>query len=100
MLAGLPPAKGLDVLTLSIALALALLSGLFKLGFIANLLDRPVASSLSTLASLSAVIISILVVFGLDLDQQGVKVVVHIPSGLPTLVWPQLNWLLVSALMP
>lgn len=50
MLAGLPPAKGLDVLTLSIALALALLSGLFKLGFIANLLDRPVVTGFITAA--------------------------------------------------
>jgi SulP family sulfate permease len=174
---------GLDVLTLSMTLALLsgilmLFMGLFRLGFIANLLGRPVvtgfitaagilialgqlkhilgiplrghnlpelasglwqygsdthlltvvigvtsivflwwarapltrllcrfmsknaASALSKLAPVSAVIISILLVSKLGLDQQGVNVVGDIPSGLPTLAWPQLSGLLVSTLMP
>jgi SulP family sulfate permease len=175
--------SGLDVLTLSMTLALLsgvlmLIMGLFKLGFIANLLGRPVvtgfitaagilialgqlkhilgiplgghnlpelanglvqygsdthlltvavgvtsivflwwarapltrllcrfmnktaASALSKMAPVSAVIISILLVSNLSLDQQGLKVVGDIPSGLPTLAWPELSWLLVSTLMP
>ncbi|MDC9720095.1 MAG: sulfate permease [Gammaproteobacteria bacterium] len=175
--------SGLDVLTLSMSLALLsgmlmLLMGLFKLGFIANLLGRPVvtgfitaagilialgqlkhilgiplgghnlpelaqglqqfgtdihlvtvvvggtsiaflwwarapltrllsrfmsktaASALSKMAPVSAVIISIVLVSSLGLDQQGVKVVGDIPSGLPTLAWPELSGLLVSTLMP
>ena len=174
---------GLDVLTLSMTLALLsgvlmLLMGLFKLGFIANLLGRPVvigfitaagilialgqlkhilgipisghnlpelahgllqygsnthlltlvvglvsitflwwaraplnkllshfmsktaASALSKMAPVSAVIISILLVSNLSLDQQGLKVVGDIPSGLPVLAWPQLSWFLVTTLMP
>ena len=175
--------SGLDVLTLSMTLALLsgvlmLIMGLFKLGFIANLLGRPVvtgfitaagilialgqlkhilgiplgghnlpelanglvqygsdthlltvavgvtsivflwwarapltrllcrfmnktaASALRKMAPVSAVIISILLVSNLSLDQQGLKVVGDIPSGLPTLAWPELSWLLVSTLMP
>lgn len=175
--------SGLDVLTLSMTLALLsgvlmLIMGLFKLGFIANLLGRPVvtgfitaagilialgqlkhilgiplsghnlpelanelvqygsdthlltvtvgvttivflwwarapltrllcrfmnktaASALSKMAPVSAVIISILLVSNLSLDQHGLKVVGDIPSGLPTLAWPELSWLLVSTLMP
>ena len=175
--------SGLDVLTLSMALALLsgilmLIMGLFKLGFIANLLGRPVvtgfitaagilialgqlkhilgiplgghnlseliqglllygsdthlltvavglisilflwwaraplthflcrfmsknsASAVSKMAPVSAIIISILLVSNLDLNQQGLKVVGNIPSGLPTLAWPELSGLLVSALMP
>lgn len=175
--------SGLDVITLSMTLALLsgvlmLIMGLFKLGFIANLLGRPVvtgfitaagilialgqlkhilgiplgghnlleladgllqygsdthlltvvvgvtsiiflwwaraplthllcrfmsktvASALSKLAPVSAVIIAILLASNLSLDQQGLKVVGDIPSGLPTLAWPELSWLLVSTLMP
>ena len=174
---------GLDVLTLSMALALLsgipmLIMGLFKLGFIANLLGRPVitgfitaagilialgqlkhilgiplgghnlpeliqglllygsdthlltvtvglmsilflwwaraplthflcrfmsitsASTVRKMAPVSAVIISILLVSNLDLNQQGLNLVGNIPSGLPTLAWPELSGLLVSTLMP
>ena len=176
-------ATGIDVITLSIALALMsgllmLAMGLFKLGFIANLLGRPVitgfitaagiliafgqlkhilgiplnghnlldlladlqrygktthlltlfigvssiiflwwarapltrllnhfmspkaASAVSKLAPVSAVIISILLVAKLGLDQQGVKVVGHIPAGLPSLSWPQISAELLTALLP
>ena len=58
------------------------------------------ASALSKLAPISAVIISILLVSNLDLNQHGLKVVGDIPSGLPTLAWPELSGLLVSTLMP
>jgi len=58
------------------------------------------ASALSKLAPVSAVIISILLVSNLDLNQHGLKVVGDIPSGLPTLAWPELSGLLVSTLMP
>lgn len=175
--------SGIDVLTLSIGLALLsgllmFMMGLFKLGFIANLLGRPVvtgfitaagllialgqlkhilgiplvghnlpelvqglrqyggnshfptliiglvsvlflcwarthlklllgrfmtpewASGVSKLAPVGAVIIAILLVSNLDLDQQGVQLVGHIPAGLPTLSWPKLSGLLVSSLMP
>lgn len=176
-------ATGIDVITLSMALALMsgllmLAMGLFKLGFIANLLGRPVitgfitaagiliafgqlkhilgiplnghnlldlladlqrhgktthlltlfigvssivflwwarapltrllnhfmspkaASAVSKLAPVSAVIISILLVAKLGLDQQGVKVVGHIPAGLPSLSWPQISAELLTALLP
>jgi len=176
-------ATGIDVITLSMALALMsgllmLVMGLFKLGFIANLLGRPVitgfitaagiliafgqlkhilgiplnghnlldllaglqrygktthlltlfigvssivflcwarapltrllshfmspkaASAVSKLAPVSAVIISILLVAKLGLDQQGVKVVGHIPAGLPSLSWPQISAELLTALLP
>jgi SulP family sulfate permease len=58
------------------------------------------ASTLSKMAPVSAVVIAILLVSNLGLDQQGVKVVGHIPSGLPSLAWPELSWLLASTLMP
>ena len=54
-------------------------------------MSKAAASALSKLAPVSAVIISILLVTKLGLDQQGVNVVGDIPSGLPTLAWPQLS---------
>jgi SulP family sulfate permease len=58
------------------------------------------ASAVSKLAPVSAVIISILLVAKLGLDQQGVKVVGHIPAGLPSLSWPQISAELLTALLP
>ena len=52
------------------------------------------------MAPVSAIIISILLVSNLDVNQQGLKVVGNIPSGLPTMAWPELSGLLVSTLMP
>lgn len=63
-------------------------------------MSKNLASALSKLAPVSAVIISILLVSNLDLNQHGLKVVGDIPSGLPTLAWPELSGLLVSTLMP
>lgn len=68
--------------------------------FLCRFMSKTAASALSKLAPVSAVIMSILLVSNLGLDQQGVKVVGDIPSGLPTLAWPELSWLLVSTLMP
>jgi SulP family sulfate permease len=41
-----------------------------------------------------------LLVAKLGLDQQGVKVVGHIPAGLPSLSWPQISAELLTALLP
>ena len=68
--------------------------------FLCRFMSKTVASALSKLAPVSAVIIAILLASNLSLDQQGLKVVGDIPSGLPTLAWPELSWLLVSTLMP
>mgnify|MGYP006082868749 FL=1 len=68
--------------------------------FLCRFMNKTTASALSKMAPVSAVIISILLVSNLALDQQGLKVVGHIPSGLPTLAWPTLSWLLISTLMP
>lgn len=69
-----------------------------------NLLKRYMspyaASSLSKLAPVSAVIISIWIVGAWQLDASGVKVVGDIPSGLPRLHWPDLSWTMISTLMP
>tara|TARA_B110000971_G_scaffold32989_1_gene30567 strand:+ start:7351 stop:9081 length:1731 start_codon:yes stop_codon:yes gene_type:complete len=68
--------------------------------FLCRFMSQSNASALSKMAPVSAVIIAILLVENLDLDQQGVIVVGHIPAGLPRLAWPEMSGLLVSTLMP
>lgn len=70
------------------------------INFLCRFMSKNSASAVSKMAPVSAVIISILLVSNLDLNQQGLKVVGNIPSGLPTLAWPKLSGLLVSTLMP
>ncbi|MFT6873451.1 MAG: SulP family sulfate permease, partial [Roseivirga sp.] len=50
--------------------------------------------------ALVAVVIGILVVFGLGLDEKGVSVVQDIPQGLPAFMLPDLSWELVQKLLP
>ncbi|MBO3697916.1 SulP family inorganic anion transporter [Roseivirga sp. E12] len=50
--------------------------------------------------ALIAVVIGILLVFGLGLDEKGVSVVQDIPQGLPAFVLPDLSWDLVRQLLP
>ncbi len=50
--------------------------------------------------ALVAVVLGILVVFGLGLDQQGVSIVRDIPQGLPAFVLPDFSWELMRKLLP
>ena len=50
--------------------------------------------------SLLAVVFGILVVWLLGLNEQGVKIVGDIPSGLPALVLPSFSWATVQTLLP
>ena len=50
--------------------------------------------------ALVAVVVGILVVFGLGLDEKGVSVVQDIPQGLPAFILPDLSWELVQKLLP
>lgn len=50
--------------------------------------------------ALIAVVVGILVVFGLGLDEKGVSVVQDIPQGLPAFMLPDLSWELVQKLLP
>ncbi len=50
--------------------------------------------------ALIAVVLGILLVFGLGLDEKGVSVVRDIPQGLPTLIIPNVSWELVEQLLP
>ena len=46
------------------------------------------------------VIVSILVVFGLNLTTQGVKIVGEVPSGLPSFSMPDFTWSTIQTLLP
>lgn len=50
--------------------------------------------------ALIAVLVGILVVFGLGLDEKGVSIVQDIPQGLPAFMMPDLSWELVEKLLP
>lgn len=50
--------------------------------------------------ALVAVVVGILVVFGLGLDEKGVSIVQDIPQGLPAFMMPDLSWELVEKLLP
>lgn len=50
--------------------------------------------------SLLAVVFGILVVWLLGLNEQGVKIVGDIPSGLPALVLPSFSWATIQTLLP
>jgi len=67
---------------------------------LSRFMSKSTASSLSKMAPVIAVVLSIVLVSFYSLDQQGVHVVGDIPSGLPTLAWPELSWLLVNTLAP
>ncbi len=51
-------------------------------------------------ASLAVVVVSILVVWLVGLDKEGVPIVGVIPEGLPSFVLPEFNWQLIQELLP
>lgn len=50
--------------------------------------------------ALVVVALSTVAVWGLNLHEQGVKIVGDVPSGLPSPTWPAFDWNIVSALLP
>lgn len=49
---------------------------------------------------LVAVVFGIVVVWGFGLQEQGVKIVAEVPSGLPSFAWPSFNWEQIQLLLP
>lgn len=65
-----------------------------------NVLDPAAADMLSKAMPLVIVIVATAVAWWFDLAGKGVKVVGHIPSGLPALVVPQLNLHVLEQMIP
>lgn len=96
---GLPQA---NVTTTSIGMA-ALAFLLFARRYLSRLLTTlgmagRRADLMSKLAPMAVVIVSTVVVASFDLNEAGVSVVGHVPSGLPMLALPQLEWHSISLL--